>query len=147
MKSKIKEAPDSDVMNFSDIAESLYNYIKLTWDVDVKPKGYKEFIETYDEGKGMGDQDNKKIVEDFTGLDDATASSPSFPFKLEIANVAYDDNEQGRDPLEVLIGAILSHGILIGTEQAKRNTRDNMGLNLSINRLKDIVKDLEYFSK
>lgn len=43
-------------------------------------------------------------------------SERSYPFSTSVAlhNILYDDLNQGRDPIEVLFGDIIQHGILVG---------------------------------
>lgn len=144
MKDKLNKASDNDLMNFSDIADSLYDYIKLTWNANVSPKGYKKFLESYDETNDW-DVNHEKMIKDFKGLNDTTASTPSFPLKLEINNVAYDDKEQGRNPLRVLIGAILCHGMEIGEERAKRELKNKFSDRVKF--LKIAMKNMEDFVK
>lgn len=142
MKNNVKKVTDNELNSFEKIANSLYDYIKLTWDVNVNPKGYKEFMDSYEEGKGYDEVDNEKIQKEFNGINDTTVCSPPFPFKIEISNVAYDDKEQGRNPLQVLIGAILSYGMTIGEERTKRKLKKEFEDKVKF--LKMAMKNLEY---
>ena len=110
----LKSAKLDDLNYFEGIANPIYDYIKKTWICKVAPKGYKAFVTDYNEYDGMEDIDNDAITKAFKGYDDVSACSPSFPFKISMPNVAYNDKEQGSNPLRSLIAAILGYGMAIG---------------------------------
>jgi hypothetical protein len=120
----LKSAKLDDLNYFEDIANAVYDYIKKTWKCKVAPKGYKAFTADYEEYDGMEEVDHNAIKKAFKGFDDETAGSPSFPFKIAMPNVAYDDKEQGRNPLRCLIGAVLGYGMAIGKARGVHKTTD-----------------------
>ena len=117
---KFKEASNDQLDNFSFISETIVNFVKKHWDCVVKPKGYDEFIENYEDFDGMEELDGEALKEDFKGFNDATSGSMSFPIKIALPHTAYDDKCQGRDSIETLLGAVLGHGMMVGDERRKR---------------------------
>ena len=116
-----------ELNDFSAIADSLYNYIKKHWTGSIKPKKYKEFLEDYEDYAGMEELNTKELEESFKGFIDSTAASFSFPVKTSLPHVAYDDTNQGRCPLRVLISACLSHGLIIGEQRGKLKAAKAVG--------------------
>jgi len=113
MKNKtIKEASLDELEDFSEIAGHILQLIKTSWDVDVKPKGYDKYLESYEE------YDDSEIPK-FDGLLDVGPSKPDIADSMSLSNVAYGDTQQGRDPLETMVGAILSYGMDVGTQRQK----------------------------
>lgn len=116
MKAKPKTA--ADLKDFESQCNALTKHIRKHWDnLDCRPKGYAEFTEDYEDYSGMEewDRDERPAQEKaFKGFDDATAGSFNFVAKTALPHVAYDDLYQGRDPLNVLIGACMSYGFAMG---------------------------------
>ena len=61
----IKDATLEEISDFSKIASPLVKFIRDNWSTDVKPKGYDEFMDDYEEYKGQG-EDQYEL--DFVGL-------------------------------------------------------------------------------
>jgi len=133
-----KETTDDQLDNFSPIAQSITDYVRKHWDCNVKPKGYKEFIEDYEDFDGMEETDFDGLKNDFKGFNDATAATPSFPIKITLANTAYNDINQGRDTLDTLLGAVLGHGMMVGAERGRRK---------ALKSLERIERTLEIYKK
>jgi len=127
MKKTINEATWKEVSYFDDLIQPILKMVKDNWDVEALPKGYKEYVETYEE---YDDMDDEKFELEFDGLLDTSASNVPINDKLSIPQVAYDDTQQGRDPMHTLIGAVLSYGIAIGKRQEQTNPN-------SVSNLKD----------
>lgn len=108
-----------DVNNFSGIVDSLMTYIKKYWKCDVAPKGYKEFCDDYDDYEGMEELDEEKLEKEFKGFADSSACSFSFPIKMSLPYIAYDDLGQGRDPLNGLVSNVLAHGLIVGQKRGE----------------------------
>ncbi|CAG7579689.1 MAG: hypothetical protein SLAVMIC_00016 [uncultured marine phage] len=132
----IKDATLDEINDFSEIAAPLVKFIRDNWSTDVKPKDYDEFMEDYEEYKGQG-EDQYEL--DFDGLLDGGGYSFPFPVKLATPYVAYDDNEQGRDPLQVMVGAILAYGISIGERREKLDDSNDM----FIRNIKWLLEDIK----
>jgi hypothetical protein len=99
----IRESTDREINNFSEILNSLTEFIKDTWKGDIHP------IERNHTSK-------------FKGMSSVTATVPNFPDRLSKQNVALDI-DQGREPIESLISSVLLYGILIGEERNKRKNK------------------------
>jgi hypothetical protein len=106
---RLDECTLDQLKDFTNIVEPLVDYIKETWEGSILPKGYKEFINNYEEYKGMNDVN----IDCFTGFVNDTATSYSFPVATSIPHIAYDDREQGRDPLQMLISSCVSYGMQV----------------------------------
>ena len=111
-----------DINNFSTIADAVYNYIMKYWTGTIKPKGYKKFLENYEDYAGMEDIDHAKLEDEFKGFKDGGACSFPFPIKVSLPHVAYDDTNQGRNPLRTLISACLGQGLVIGQKRGELNS-------------------------
>lgn len=114
--------PEEVLMNFTELTKPILSLIKKHWDFKVSPKGYKEFIENYEEGNGMG-EDQYDLHDDFKalgGVFNTSASTPALPGWIDMPTVAYNHKEQGRPPMQTLIGALINYGITMGQAQEKR---------------------------
>jgi len=118
MEKTVDEATWKEVSYFDDLIQPILKLVKDNWDIKAEPKGYQQYRDQYEEYDDMGDE---KFYLDFDGLLDTSAGASPINDKLSIPNVAYDDTQQGRDPLQTLIGAILSYGIAIGKRQEQTN--------------------------
>lgn len=122
---------------FSGNMEVMIEFVKKRWKGfgHLKPKRYKEFIEDYTDYKGMGgDEDDCRIAaaeNEYNGFNDETATSFSFPTKVDIAHVAYDDICQGRDPAHTLLSAFMAHGHARGVLYGKKAAMDYFSNHLS----------------
>jgi hypothetical protein len=132
MKNKrIQDCDLNDLNNFSEISKHLINCLKDNWEVDVKPNGYDEYRESYEE------HDDSDDIE-FSGLIDNSSCKPCFPDAISLSNVAYSDTQQSRDPLTTLVNAILSYGIDIGKQRAKLEENNDL---LCV--IKDFLEDIK----
>jgi hypothetical protein len=103
---------------FSKEMEAILKYLKKYWNISASPKGYKEYLKDYQDFKGIEDLDEAGLLKSFDGHNDGGTSSFPFPIRVSLPHVAYDDRGQGRGPVETLLGAVLSHGILLGMRHA-----------------------------
>lgn len=125
MKEHVDQAELGKLRNFPALMEPIMEYIRETWEGNLLPKGYEEYLEDYEEYKGMGTRNERKAKNAFNGVSDDGVSYP-FPVRISKPHVAYDDREQGRDPLETLVGAIFAYGLIIGDARTKKKiTKDN----------------------
>lgn len=79
----------------------------------VKPKGWNAFSKDYIDYQGMSDLDHNELKILFNGMDSGTAGCSSFEVRTALPHVMYDDKCQGRKPLEVLVGAMLTHAYVM----------------------------------
>ena len=81
----------------------------------MKPKGWKELNKNYDGFNSMEQYDSKQKqdFQDFTGSYVSHPAVHHFVVRVSLPHVMYDDKEQGRKPLETLVGAIMTHTILV----------------------------------
>lgn len=117
---RIKEASIEELEDFNGVVRPIITFLDKYWDVGAKPKGYDEYLKTYKEFDDMPLENEL----DFDGFCSATAGSFSIETQLAMPYVAYGDTEQGRNPLETLIGAVMSYAIQIGERRAKLQARD-----------------------
>jgi len=122
-------------LNYSGHAEILIKWIKEHWNVgNPKPKGYKEFLAKKESDfEGLEELDEKQLLKDFPGFDDSSAGSNAFPVKMSMPHIAYDDTQQGRDPLTMLVSNIFSYGIRYG--QVLEGVYSSSGMNHKIHHL------------
>lgn len=119
LSKRLKDCSMKELGNFRIICAPLVKYIRKTWAwKSLKPKRYEKFKRTYEDHDG--DSLSEKQAKKFRGIDDETACSFSFPVKTALPQVCYDDVNQGRDPLHVLISSCVSFGLSIGEERARR---------------------------
>ena len=136
MKNKeIDECSLKELNNFSELSSHLIEFIRENWDADVKPKGYDAYKEDYEEY-----DDGGEMIPEFGGPLDTSATCDPFPGRMSMPSVAYSDTEQGRDPLNTMVGSILAYGMAIGKQRAKL---DNSGDYL----IKDIHRLLKRMSR
>ncbi len=123
MKKTVNTATWDEVSDFDNVVQPIIKLLRNNWTVDVAPKNYSEYKETFE---GYDDMSDEKYILKFDGLLNTSASNYTLPTTLSMPQVAYSDVEQGRDPLETLVGAILSYGMSIGKrqEQTQPNCKD-----------------------
>ena len=91
-----------------DATSAIVKHVRKYWDASVAPKGYAEYKLNYQDYQDM--DETIASVEDFDGIvDDLTRGLP-ISTSLSLPHVAYDDTNQGRDPLTVLIGSCIAYG-------------------------------------
>ena len=124
---------DFNGLDFSKDMKALISFVKARWEglSRLKPKGYKEFCKDYEDYQGMEDESLEDDVKKFKSFDDGTASSFSFPIKVSLPHVAYDDICQGRKPFEVLLSAFMSHGHARGKVFGKHDAINSLKSKLS----------------
>ena len=121
MKNKrIKDASKDEIDDFEAVTTPLIKFIRENWDADVKPKGYDAYKEDYEEFDDSG-----KMVPEFDGLLDTSACCPPFPGRMSMPSVAYNDTQQGYDPLETMVGSLVAYGMAIGEQRAKLDRSNN----------------------
>ena len=133
MKKHIHQCKEKD-LDFDKLLSPIIEYIEKTWDIKVAPKGWDEFVEDYEDFKGMP-VNKEKIESTFKGMSDSSAGSFPFPIRTSLENVAYGDNCQGRTPLRELLGAILGYGIVAGMKRVGLQNEEG---------LKKIRRDLDH---
>lgn len=106
---------------FETKVQHLVKYIKKFWNwKSLAPKGYKKYLSTYEDYQDM---ETCKDHEAFTGLLDSSATGLPFPMACSIPHIAYDDTNQGRDPLTMLMMSCVSWGARLADEQNKRKNK------------------------
>jgi len=122
-------------LDYSKHAEILVKFIKKNWDIGKPaPKGYKEFLKNKESDyEGMEELDEEKIMKSFKGFDDSSAGSNAFPIRMSLPHIAYDDTEQGRDPLTMLVSCILTYGMKYG--QVLERTYESSSMNYKVKQL------------
>jgi len=118
---KMTEATSAD-LRYSDLIAPLVKWIRSNWNwKGLKPKGYKKYLASYEDY-----QDMEEIkVDSFVGIVNNNVMSLTFPEHTSIPHVAYDDTNQGRDPLTVLISASVTYGMSV---EIRRNELHNKAL-------------------
>lgn len=115
MKKHIHDVISENELRFDKILEPLIEHIEKTWDINVKPKGWDEFLADYEDYDGLPVEDS--VTDMFNGLNDGSAGAGSFPERVSLPHVAYGNTNQGRSPLEELLGATLGYGMMIGMKR------------------------------
>ena len=113
MSYKLDSIKSESDLNFSRDCKALLDYIKKTWNVKAEPKGYKEFMKKEDRTTEI---DEAALLKEFDGHDGSGTLSYSFPGQISLEMAAFDQYDQGRSPLETLVGAILGYGMLLGKQ-------------------------------
>ena len=131
---------DKDINNFEKIVSSLEKHIKKHWNVkELKPKGYDAFVKDYTDFKGMDELDMELLQKEFTGFNDASPGSHSFPIRVSLPHVAYSDKCQCRSPLHELIGSCLHYGMLIQKERDRIPEKDLLKLERMVAKLRPLT--------
>ena len=133
MKKHIHDVNSENELRFDKILEPIMEHIKKTWDIDVKPKGWDEFLEDYEDYDGLPIED--EVTEMFNGMDDGSAGVGSFPERVSLPHVAYSKTNQGRSPLEELLGATLGYGMMVGMKRIGLKNEEG---------IEKIKRDLKY---
>ena len=110
MSYKLKDLQSTSQFSFSNEIDAILKYVKKNWDVKASPKGYKAFKKGYQDYQGMEELNEATLQKKFKGHGDGSVGAPGFVVKISLPHTTYDDTNQGRRPLETLLGAILSHG-------------------------------------
>lgn len=123
------KTPD-EIPSFDTITRALVSHIKKHWDIKAQPKGYAAFRRGYRSFQGMEEWSDSKTrataVKNFKSFDDSTAGSHCFIDKVSLPHTAYSDLDQGRPPLETLLGACVSHGYTLGEVYAQKKAREDI---------------------
>lgn len=137
MEKTIDNAEWKEVSRFDNLIEPIVSLVKDNWDIQAAPKGYQEYRDQYEE---YDDMDDEKYALKFDGLLNTSATSSPINDRLSMPQVAYDDTQQGRDPLQTLLGSVLSYGIAIGRRQEKTDPNDFDEYRHS--RVQDFLEDI-----
>lgn len=97
---KVNEIISEISLNFSDLE-------------NIHPKGWEKLSENYNDYDGMDNDELYNTTSLFKGTNSNTAGAPSFEIRVSLPHVMYDDKEQGRSPLETLVGSMLGHAYFI----------------------------------
>jgi hypothetical protein len=115
-------APKERLMNFASLMEPIMKLLEKHWDITALPKGYQEYLKKAKEDDDI-DFEKLSLVDEFLelgGVLNVHSATYSLPDKLSLHNVAYDDNEQNRPPLQTLLSSLVAYGLIIGHAQEKR---------------------------
>jgi hypothetical protein len=104
---------ETKVKNFEFHAEAILEYLKKYWDISVEPKGYAEAVKNHDEFE-CDKVDEKGLMDEFKGHNGGLSYSYPLPVNLQKDHVAFSDVDQGRKPIETLVGSILTYGAQYG---------------------------------
>ena len=127
----MKPFPDNtkDLPSYDETCEAIEKFIKTRWNgiKNFKPKGWDAFKKDYTDFGGMQEYcdsgQDEKDADDFEGLNISKGGGSGFTSRVALPYVMYDAVCQGRSPLQVFIGSILSYGmqkgVLYGKEDAK----------------------------
>lgn len=119
MKNKtVEQSSLKELNNFPELLDAIMKYLDKYWDIEAKPKGYDEYLETYEE------YDEENIEYEFDGPLDTSAIADPFPYRISRSSVAYGDTQQGRPPIRELIGAVFAYGLNVGAQRQKINEED-----------------------
>ena len=126
---------------------ALCEHLTQHWDgIDtLKPKGYDEFLVDYEDFQGIEEfaektRPGQEAV--FNGFDSSSAGGFNFVTNVSLPHVAYDDTNQGRPPLMVLIGACVSYGAIMGEVSGAKTGKQELMLKL-MQVLMDTTKEPE----
>jgi len=134
-----------DEINFDKEVKALTKFLSTGWEISAQPKGYAAYLKDYRDYQGMEDLDEEALLKSFEGHDGAGTVSLPFVLQVSLPHVAYDDKNQGRRPLDVLIGAILSYGMLLGKRMAEVDTRSEVHYRMTW--LYHACQDLRYLDE
>lgn len=100
--------------DYEEICNKILKKVKKDYPEATKarPLNWKFLEKDYKEYDGMEEYNKnitKKEEKEFKGINSSSAGSYSFPKRISLAQVMYDDKEQFRKPLETLVGAIIGH--------------------------------------
>lgn len=106
----------------------------------LKPKGWEKFKKNYHDYDGMSNFDSAKAKKEFGGMHSGIGCPP-FEVRVALPYVMYDDTNQSRKPLEVLVGAVLTHAYVM-------NERNNTALMLrELLKLKEKYDQPKYYQE
>jgi hypothetical protein len=119
---------------YSKEVEALMKYIKEHWDIKATPKGYKAYLEKYADqnAEDLEELDIKKVLDSFEGHGEGGTTSSPFAISVRIPHVAFRDKEHGHSPIETLIGAVLTYGMLLGKQLAVLDPLSEANIRLSL---------------
>lgn len=101
--------PSSLNFNYSDIDKYLNSILKEYPEYKkMKPLGWDELKKVYSEYMGMEEYNSKKDSKDFKGHE-VNDGERTFPLNISLANVMYDELEQGRNRTHELLNYVLIH--------------------------------------
>lgn len=107
------------MINYDKITGYLVNFVRKTWDwKGLHPKGWEKRDEIMEDPAQMAKI--REELKEFNGPDTSTAGSFGAHVRLSLHQVAYDNDEQGRDPLKMLVSSCISYGMVIVDEQMSR---------------------------
>lgn len=120
MAYKLKDLKKMDDFKYYNEVKAILKLLNDTWNISAEPKGLTEFLKTYTDHDGMDEIDEKALLKSFDGHGDGTVGSDCMVVKLTAAHVAYSvRNQVNGGALEVLIQALLTHGIVLGQRLAE----------------------------
>lgn len=121
----MKQWPDStkDLESHGEACENIHNFLERYWEgvEGIQPKDYTKFLEGYSDYDGVDEwEDNERASQEdyFKGFDDSPDGF-NLVRTLSTPAIAYDDRDQGRNPLRMLISAVMAYGYTRGEAYAK----------------------------
>lgn len=114
MAYRLKDIKTPQDFNYEKELKAILKLLQ-SWDIKATPKGYAEFMKNYTDYQGMEELPEEELIKSFDGCGDGSISTSGLPIRLTREHVGYEDHNQvNGGPLEVLIGALLTHGLVIG---------------------------------
>lgn len=77
---------------------------------EIFPKGYEAFTADYHEQKGILDLDEASLKDLFDGHDTTFSMANELPIRLSLPHIAFDDLDQGRPPMKMLLMTLFAQG-------------------------------------
>ena len=107
--SKLKDTIEKQC-DFHKVVSAIMREIKSNFPeyTYLKPQGWEELAQNYSDHDGMGEDKYEIIKKSFKGRVLPVNGTPLFEISVSLPHVMYDDKCQGRKPIEVLVGAIVS---------------------------------------
>ena len=120
MAYQLKDLKKMGDFNYDKEVKAILKLLNDTWNISAEPKGLANFLKTYTDYDGMEEIDEKALLKSFDGHGDGTVGSDCMVIKLTLAHVAYSvRNQVNGGAFEVLIQALLTHGIVLGQRLAE----------------------------
>lgn len=108
---------------------------------NLKPKGWSKFKKNYTDYKGQAEFDSIQAKNEFGGMNSGGNGGSSFEVRVALPYVMYDNENQSRGPLEVLVQAMLTHAYVM-------NEKNNTALMLrEMLKLKAKYDQPEYYQE
>ncbi len=107
----------------------------------IKPIGWDNWLDNHVDFEGFDTYDFKKEKDDFNGCDSSGLLSFSFPEKISIPHVLYNENSQNFKKIDSLMGACLSHGLFVSSHNHQLDAL------IVVNKIYEIHKNNFFYSE